>query len=190
MPGYCPLQLCRERAAQLEAAAAKEAKPTQSCGKLMDPETEEALYRDYSRKMKEKLGLSDYEYTGKDTAPLQGPTTDLTGRPEGTVPTTAPRMLATAAPPTRKVHSLMSHVTASWWMESPRTRQVSNVSECSTSSSRCFDAVLLLCILTHTRPRDMARSRPPFWNFSFAAWKWVNMDGNWRNFDVNISSYV
>ena len=28
------------------------------------------------------------------------------------------------------------------------------------------------------------------WNFSFAAWKWVNMDGNWRNFDGNISSYV
>ena len=45
-------------------------------------------------------------------------------------------------------------------------------------------------ILTHTRPRDMARSRPPFWIFSFAAWKWVNMDGNWRNFDGNISSYV
>ena len=44
--------------------------------------------------------------------------------------------------------------------------------------------------LTHTRPRDMARSRPPFWSFSFAAWKWVNMDGNWRNFDGNISSYV
>ena len=44
--------------------------------------------------------------------------------------------------------------------------------------------------LTHTRPRDMARSRPPFWIFSFAAWKWVNMDGNWRNFDGNISSYV
>ena len=45
-------------------------------------------------------------------------------------------------------------------------------------------------ILTHTRPRDMARSRPPFWTYSFAAWKWVNMDGNWRNFDGNISSYV
>ena len=45
-------------------------------------------------------------------------------------------------------------------------------------------------LLTHTRPRDMARSRPPFWIFSFAAWKWVNMDGNWRNFDGNISSYV
>ena len=44
--------------------------------------------------------------------------------------------------------------------------------------------------LTHTRPRDMARSRTPFWIFSFAAWKWVNMDGNWRNFDGNISSYV
>ena len=49
---------------------------------------------------------------------------------------------------------------------------------------------LCLGLLTHTRPRDMARSRPPFWIFSFAAWKWVNMDGNWRNFDGNISSYV
>ena len=47
-----------------------------------------------------------------------------------------------------------------------------------------------LQLLTHTRPRDMARSRPPFWIFSFAAWKWINMDGNWRNFDGNISSYV
>ena len=48
----------------------------------------------------------------------------------------------------------------------------------------------VLKYLTHARPRDMARSRPPFWIFSFAAWKWVNMDGNWRNFDGNISSYV
>ena len=64
----------------------------------------------------------------------------------------------------------------------------------------CMGAILLhvskrglwlkMEILTHTRPRDMARSRPPFWIFSFAAWKWVNMDGNWRNFDGNISSYV
>ena len=49
---------------------------------------------------------------------------------------------------------------------------------------------IIISNLTHTRPRDMARSRPPFWIFSFAAWKWVNMDGNWRNFDGNISSYV
>ena len=50
--------------------------------------------------------------------------------------------------------------------------------------------IFMITNLTHTRPRDMARSRPPFWIFSFAAWKWVNMDGNWRNFDGNISSYV
>ena len=62
-----------------------------------------------------------------------------------------------------------------------------------TNDGLCFWCIftsLGLGELTHTRPRDMARSRPPFWIFSFAAWKWVNMDGNWRNFDGNISSYV
>ena len=53
-------QLANKNAAQLQAAAAKEAEPRQSCGKLMDPETEEALYREYSRKMRKRLGLSDY----------------------------------------------------------------------------------------------------------------------------------
>ena len=53
-----------------------------------------------------------------------------------------------------------------------------------------WGCITINTVLTHTRPRDMARSRPPFWILSFAAWKWVNMDGNWRNFDGNISSCV
>ena len=75
-----------------------------------------------------------------------------------------------------------------WWFEMP-SRSLwhhCNYIYINTCLFPCCDKHLL----THTRPRVMARSRPPFWIFSFAAWKWVNMDGNWRNFDGNISSYV
>ena len=53
---------------------------------------------------------------------------------------------------------------------------------------RCY-AMLLFTVLTHETAR-YGEIASAIWNFSFAAWKWVNMDGNWRNFDVNISSYV
>ena len=84
-----------------------------------------------------------------------------------------------------------------WWPansphKGPVTKKVFPCDEViMTVIYRCWKSTLWSQYeLTHTRPRDMARSRPPFWIFSFAAWKWVNMDGNWRNFDGNISSYA
>ena len=131
----CLLQLCRERAAQIEASEVAKDKDQDTIhikslrGRALSPDQEEASFRQFARDLTEKLGLSEAplpDYLAKEVDTLKDAPVGVPGYPKKGGVSSGTSLLGNLppmVPAPRKTHSLVTNVKASWWVEN-RNKQV------------------------------------------------------------------